>query len=316
MRSAFSAVVFGAALLAWVHAGIAQPFPGKMVRIVVPFAVGGSSDANGRVIAPALTERWKQQVIIDPRPGAATILGTDIVAKSPPDGHTLLINSTQLPQAPAMWAKLPYDVLTDITPITRITRSPQAIVAHPSLPVKDAAELIPFARARPGQINMANAGTPLTSHLFNMLAKVKIETVNYKGAGPMMIDVMGGHVHLAIGAVSSVQAGVRANRVRLLGVSSASLAFPDAPLITKVVPGFEAADTWFALFGPRGMTKELAQRIRDDVAAVLQIPEVRQRLLDIGGEPVGEPPEELAARVRADVTRWLEVAKVAGIKPQ
>lgn len=312
----FATLLSGAALLAWPQAGHAQPFPGKMVRIVVPFAVGGSSDANGRVIAPALTERWKQQVIIDPRPGAATILGTDIVAKSAPDGHTLLINSTQFPQAPAMWAKLPYDVLTDITAITRITRSPQAIVAHPSLPVKNIRELVNLARARPGQINMANAGTPLTSHLFNLLAKVKIETVNYKGAGPMMIDAMGGHVHLAIGAVSSVQAGLRTNRVRLLGVSSPSLAFPDALLITDVVPGFEAADTWFALFGPRGMPRELVQRIRDDVAAVLQIPDVRQRLLDIGGEPVGEPPEELAARMRADVARWLEVAKAAGIKPQ
>jgi tripartite-type tricarboxylate transporter receptor subunit TctC len=278
--------------------------------------VGGSSDANGRIVAPPLTERWKQQVIIDPRPGAATILGTDIVARSAPDGHTLLINSTQFPQQPAMWAKIPYDVLTDITPITRITRSPQAIVAHPSLPVKDAGELIKLARARPGQINMANAGTPLTSHMFNMMAKVQIETVNYKGAAPMMIDAMGGHVHLAIGAVSSVQAGVRTGRVRLLGTSSPSLTFPDAPLITKVVPGFEAADTWFALFGPRGMAKDLVQRIRDDVAAVLQIPDVRQRLLDIGGEPVGEPPEEFAARIRADVARWLEVAKVAGIKPQ
>ena len=316
MCSLICTSIIAAVALATALPGHAQPFPGKMVRVVIPFPVGGSSDANGRIVAPPLMERWKQQIVIDPRPGAATILGTDIVARSPPDGHTLLINSTQFPQQPAMWAKIPYDVLTDITPITRITRSPQAIVAHPSLPVKDAGELIKLARARPGQINMANAGTPLTSHMFNMMAKVKIETVNYKGAAPMMIDAMGGHVHLAIGAVSSVQAGVRTGRVRLLGTSSPSLTFPDAPLITKVVPGFEAADTWFALFGPRGMAKDLVQRIRDDVAAVLQIPDVRQRLLDIGGEPVGEPPEEFAARIRTDVARWLDVAKVAGIKPQ
>jgi len=316
MRSLICTSIIAAVTLGTAFPGYAQPFPGKMIRIVIPFQVGGSSDANARIVAPALTERWKQQIIIDPRPGAATILGTEIVARSAPDGHTLLINSTQFPQQPAMWAKIPYDVLGDITPITRITRSPQAIVAHPSLPVKDAGDLIKLARARPGEINMANAGTPLTSHFFNMLAKTKIETVNYKGAGPMMIDAMGGHVHLAIGAVSSVQAGVRTGRVRLLGTSSPSVAFPDAPLITQAVPGFEAADTWFALFGPRGMAKELVQRIRDDTAAVLQIPEVRQRLLDIGGEPVGEPPEEFAARIRADVTRWLEVAKVAGIKPQ
>jgi len=300
-------------------AGAQQPasaaFPAKMVRFVIPFAVGGSSDANGRIIAPPLSERWKQQIIIEPRPGAATVLGTDVVAKSPPDGHTLLINSTQFSQSPAMFAKLPFDSLTDLVPITRITRSPQVIVAHPSLPAKNIRELVAFARTRPGQINMANAGTSLPSYLFNMLAKVKIETVPYKGAGPMMIDAIGGHVHLAIGAVSSVQAAVRSGRMRMLGVTSLSLAFPEVPVISKDVPGFDA-DTWFALFAPRGTPREVVQRIRDDVAAVIQNPETRQRLLDIGGEPSGEQPEEFAARVRAEIARWKEVAVVAGIKSQ
>ncbi|HTE13728.1 MAG TPA: tripartite tricarboxylate transporter substrate-binding protein [Burkholderiales bacterium] len=300
-------------------AGAQQPasaaFPAKMVRFVIPFAVGGSSDANGRIIAPPLSERWKQQIIIEPRPGAATVLGTDVVAKSPPDGHTLLINSTQFSQSPAMFAKLPFDSLTDLLPITRITRSPQVIVAHPSLPAKNIRELVAFARTRPGQINMANAGTSMPSYLFNMLAKVKIESVPYKGAGPMMIDAMGGHVHLAIGAVSSVQAAVRSGRMRMLGVTSLSLAFPEVPVISKDVPGFDA-DTWFALFAPRGTPREVVQRIRDDVAAVIQNPETRQRLLDIGGEPSGEQPEEFAARVRAEIARWKEVAVVAGIKSQ
>ena len=290
-------------------------FPGKMVRFVMPFTVGGSSDANGRIIAPPLTERWKQQIIIEPRPGAATALGTDVVAKSPPDGHTLLITSTQFTQIPALFAKLPFDPLNDLVPITRITRSPQVIVAHPSLPVKNIAELVALARTRPGQINMANAGASLPSHLFNMLAKVKIEHVPYKGAGPMMIDAMGGHVHLAIGAVSSVQAAVRSGRVRMLGATSPSLAFPDVPVISKDVPGYDS-DTWFALFAPRGTSKDVVQRIRDDVAAVMQIADTRQRLLDIGGEPSGEPPEEFAARVRAEIARWKQVAIVAGIKPE
>ncbi len=281
----------------------------------MPFAVGGSSDANGRIIAPPLTERWKQQIIIEPRPGGATSLGTDVVAKSPPDGHTLLITSTQYSQIPALFAKLPFDPLTDLVPITRITRSPQVIVAHPSLPVKNIAELIALARARPGQINMANAGASLPSHFFNMLAKVNIVNVPYKGAGPMMIDAMGGHVHLAIGAVSSVQAAVRSGRVRMLGATSPSLAFPEVPVIAKDVPGYDS-DTWFALFAPRGTPREVVQRIRDDVAAVMQMPEVRQRLLDIGGEPSGEPPEEFAARVRSEIARWKQVAIVAGIKPE
>ena len=296
-------------------ANTGQAFPGKLVRFVMPFAVGGSSDANGRIIVPPLVERWKQQIIIEPRPGAATVLGTDIVAKSPPDGHTLLLSSTQFSQSPAMFAKLPFDSLTDLMPITRITRSPQVIVAHPSLPANNIKELVALARTRPGQINMANAGTALPSHLFNMLAKVKIETVPYKGAGPMMIDAMGGHVHLAIGAVSSVQAAVRSGRVRMLGATSRSVAFPDVQVISNDVPGFDA-DTWFALFAPRGTPVDVVQRIRDDVAAVIQIPEIKQRLIDIGGEPSGEPSEEFAARIRAEIARWKQVAAAAGIKPQ
>ncbi len=292
-----------------------QTFPAKMVRLVIPFAVGGSSDANGRIIAPPLTERWKQQVIIEPRPGAATVLGTELVAKSPPDGHTLLLTSTQFTQSPAMFARLPFDSLADLIPVTRVTRSPQVIVAHPSLPVKNIRELVALARARPGQINMANAGTSLPSHYFNMLAKVKIETVPYKGAGPMMIDAMGGHVHLAIGAVSSVQAAVRSGRVRMLGATSLSQAFPEVPLISKDVPGFDA-DTWFGLFAPRGTPREVVQRVRDDVAAVMQVASIRQKLLDIGGEPSGEQPDEFAARVRTEIAKWKQVAQVAGIQPQ
>jgi tripartite-type tricarboxylate transporter receptor subunit TctC len=162
---------------------------------------------------------------------------------------------------------------------------------------------------------MGNAGNMLPTLLFTMLANVKIENVPYKGAGPLMIDAMGGHVPLAIGAVSSVQAAVRSGRVRILGVSSPSAAFPDAPVIAKDLPGFEA-DTWFGLFAPRGTPRDLVTRIRDDVAAVLQIPDVKQRLLDIGGEPGGQSPEEFATRVRNEIAKWLRVAKAAGLKPQ
>jgi tripartite-type tricarboxylate transporter receptor subunit TctC len=315
MRSTLWTTVIAAALLAPSHSVFAQPFPGKMVRIVIPFPVGGSSDANARIINPFLSERWKQQVVIDPRPGAATVVGTDHVAKSAPDGHTLMINSTQFVQSPATFAKLPYDPYTDIVPITRITISPQAIVAHPSLPVKTIKELVALARARPGELNMGTAGTVLPSHYFFMLAKVKMEIVPYKGAGPLMIDASGGHVPLAIGAVSSVQAAVRSGRVRILGVTSPSATFPDAPTIAKDVPGYDA-DTWFGLFAPRGTPRELVMRIRDDVAAVLQIPDVRRRLLDIGGNPSGELPDEFATRVRAEIDKWKKVAAAAGVKPQ
>jgi tripartite-type tricarboxylate transporter receptor subunit TctC len=315
MRSRLWTTVVVAALLAPAPVLHAQAFPGKVVRLVIPFPVGGSSDANARIIGPHLTERWKQQVIVDPRPGAATVVGTDHVAKSAPDGHTLLINSTQFVQSPATFAKLPYDPLTDIVPITRLTISPQAIVAHPSLPAKNIKELVALARSRPGELNMGTAGTVLPSHYFFMLARVKMEIVPYKGAGPLMIDASGGHVPLAIGAVSSVQGAVRAGRVRMLGVTSPSTAFPDAPIIAKDVPGFDA-DTWFGLFAPRGTPRDLVRRIRDDVAAVLQIPDVRHRLIDIGGNPSGELPDEFATRVRTEIAKWQKVARTAGIRPQ
>ena len=313
-------IVLTCTLLGSTSAVHAQPtgdaaFPSKLVRLVIPFAVGGSADASARIIAPYLTERWKQQVIIDPRPGAATVLGTDIVAKSAPDGYTLMVNSTQFTQSPALMAKLPYDPVNDLIPITRIMRTPQVIVAHPSLPVKNIRELVTLARARPSQINMANAGNSLPTFFFNILAKVKIETIPYKGAGPMMVDVIGGHVPLAIGAVSSVQAAVRTGRVSMLGVTSRSAAFPEVPVISVDVPGYDV-DTWFGMFAPRGMPRELVTRIRDDVAAGLQIAEVRKRLLDIGGEPSGESADEFAAQVRSEITRWKDVAKTAGIKPQ
>lgn len=315
MRFALWITLIAMALLAPAHSIFAQTFPGKMVRMVIPFPVGGSSDANARIINPHLSERWKQQVIVEPRPGAATVVGTEHVARSAPDGHTLLLTSTQYSQGPALFAKLPFDPYADLVPVTIVSISPQTIVAHPSLPVKNMKELIALARARPGELNMGNAGNMLPTQLFTMLAKVKIETVPYKGAGPLTVDVMGGHVTLGIGAVSSFQGVVRSGRARMLGVSSPSTAFPDVPVIAKEVPGFEA-DAWFALFVPRGTPKELVNRIRDDVAAVLQIPDVKQRMLDMGAEPGGQTPDEFAARVRREIEKWKKVAVAAGIKPQ
>lgn len=317
MRSTLWATVISTALLAPPHTVFAQAFPGKPVRFVIPFPVGGSSDAIARIIGAPLTERWKQQVLVDARPGAATVIGTDHVAKSQPDGHTLLFTTTQYAFSPATFAKLPYDPHTDLVPVTLVATSPLAIVSHPSLPVKNAKELIALARARPGQLNMGTTGGVIVTHYFNMLAKVKMEIVPYKGAGPLMIDLMGGHVPLAITVISSVHAAVRSGRARMLGVGSLtpSATFPDAPVIANDVPGFEAV-IWFGVFAPRGTPKEVVTRIRNDVAAVLQMPEMKQRLLEIGAEPGLQTTEEFAARVRSEIATWQKVAVAAGIKPQ
>jgi tripartite-type tricarboxylate transporter receptor subunit TctC len=262
-----------------------------------------------------LAERWKQQVIADSRPGATTIIGTELVAKSPPDGHTLLFTSIQFSYLPALFAKLPYDPYNDLVPITTVTSSPEAIVSHPSLPARNVRELIALARTRP--LNMGTPGNELTTRYFNTFAKVNITPISYKGGAPLMTDLMGGHVELGIAGVITLQGIIRSGRVRLIGIASPtpSLIFPDAALITKEVPGFEIL-SWWGIFAPAHTPKDAIMRIRDDVAAVLQVPNVRQRLLEIGGEPGGETVDQFAARVRSEIGRWQKVAAAAGIKPQ
>ncbi len=183
---------------------LAQTFPNKLVRIVIPFALGGSTDTTARVFLPQLIERWGQQVIVEPRPGAATTVGTEHVARAEPDGHTILFTSTQIAYGPSQFKKLPYDPINDLVPITLVTVSPQMIVAHPSLPANNPKQLVTLARARPGELNMGNAGSVLPSHSFFMMARAKIVPVPYQGAGPLMTDLMGGHVSLAMAAISSV----------------------------------------------------------------------------------------------------------------
>jgi tripartite-type tricarboxylate transporter receptor subunit TctC len=306
-----------AAVLAGPVSGVhAQAFPNKLVRLVIPFSLGGSSDINARILLPHLIERWGQQVIVEPRPGAATTVGTEHVAKADPDGHTILFTSTQFAYAPSQFKRLPYDPFNDLVPVTLVTISPQMIVAHPALPANNPKELIALARARPGELDMGTAGSVLAPHLFFMMAKTKIITVPYKGAGPLMTDLMGGHVPLAMAAISSVQGTVRAGRAKIIGVCSQtpSSAFPDAPVIAKDVPGFEAI-AWFGMFAPRGTPAPVVKRIRDDIDAVLKIPSVRKLLIDIGGEPSGMLPEEFARMVRSEIDKWNKVAKAIDFKP-
>jgi tripartite-type tricarboxylate transporter receptor subunit TctC len=305
-------------LLFLAGSAFAQGFPGKVVRIVIPFSLGGSNDLTARVLLPHLAERWRQQVVIDPHVGAASTVGTDYVAKSAPDGHTILFTSTQFAYAPSTFAKLPYDPLNDLVPVTLVTVSPQMVFAHPSLPVNTPKELVALARARPGELTWGTPGNTLPSHFFFSTAKVKITPVPYKGAGPLQIDVMGGHVPLGIAAISSVLGTVKAGRVKVIGVCSPERTplYPSAPPMAEAAPGFQAV-AWFGMFVPRGTPPAVVKRIRDDIADVLKIPEVRKRMNDdIGGEPSGMTSEDFGRWVRSEIERWNKVAKAAGIKPQ
>ncbi len=317
MHSMFRVVVIAAALLAPAQAVLAQAFPGKVVRIVIPFSLGGSNDLTARVLLPHLMERWKSQVIVDPRIGAASTIGADHVAKSPPDGNTILFTSTQYAYAPITFAKLPYDPLNDLMPVTLVTTSPQIIVAHPSLPVKTPKELVAFARARPNQLTIGTPGNTLPTLSFLSLARVKMEPVPYKGAGPLNIAVMGGHVTLGIGAISSWLGNIKSGRVKPIGVCSLkpSALYPDAPPMADAVPGFEAV-AWFGMFVPRGTPPAAIRKIRDDIADIMKNPAVIKGLHAVGGEPSGMATEEYAKFVRAEIEKWSKVAKAAGIKPE
>jgi len=296
---------------------LAQQFPGKPVRIVIPFSPGGSNDLTGRILLPHLMERWKQQVIIDPHVGAASTIGTDHVAKSAPDGHTILFTSTQFAYAPSTFAKLPYDPLTDLVPVTLVSVSPQMIIAHPSLPANNPKQLVALARARPGELTIGNAGNPLPTFSFIMLSKTKMIPVPYRGAGPLQTDIMGGHVPLGMAAISSFMGTVKSGRAKVIGVCSKERTplYPDAPPMAEGAPGFEAI-AWFGMFVPRGTPAAAVKRIREDIAEVVGIPGVRDRLHEIGGEPSGMPTEQYAKFVRAEIEKWNAVAQAAGIKPQ
>jgi tripartite-type tricarboxylate transporter receptor subunit TctC len=316
MLSRHCVAYLASAVLVSAAPSFAQDFPGKPVRIVIPFSLGGSNDLTARVLLPHLSERWKQQVIIDPRVGAASTVGADHVAKSAPDGHTILYTSTQFAYAPVTFAKLPYDPLNDLVPVTLVVVSPQMIFAHPSLPVKTPKELVALARARPGELTMGTPGNVLPAHFFFSSARVQITPVPYKGAGPLQVDVMGGHVPLGIAAISSVLGMVKSGRLKVIGVCSPERTplYPDAPPMAEAAPGFQAV-AWFGMFVPRGTPPAVVKRIRDDVAEVLKMPDVRTRMNEVGGDPSGMPSEEFARWVRSEIERWSKVAKAVGIKP-
>ena len=297
----------------------AATYPDKPVRIVIPFPVGGSTDVNARIISSALSERWGQQIIVDPRPGGNTLIGTGHVAKSPPDGQTLLLTSSAFTVNPAQYTKLPYDPLTDLVPITVVSVSPQTLVASRSASLNSLEEVIARAKATPRLLNYGSSdpSAMFTGQLFNMLAGTEIENIPYKGAGPLMIDILGGHVMLGIGAVSSVRSAVASGDAKLLGVGSLRRTelFPEAPSISTILPGFESI-AWFGLFAPRGTPKDVLLKIQEDVGQALRSTEIKKKMFDLGAEPGDQSGDAFAERIRVEIDKWKDVARKRAIKPE
>jgi tripartite-type tricarboxylate transporter receptor subunit TctC len=299
-----------------------QPYPARAVRLVVPSAPGGGTDITARIMAPKFSEYLGQQVVVENRAGAATMIGGEVVARSAPDGYTLLMGISTLAINAAMYRKVAYDALKDFAPISQVVTLSNVLVTHPSLPVYSVKALVAFARARPGQINFASAGVGTNPHLsmelFLSLAGLKMMHVPYKGSGQGIVDVIAGHVPVMMPAVPTALVYIRNGRLRPLGVSGAkrSQAAPDIPTIAEAgIPGYEATQ-WFGILAPAGTPRAIVDRWHRETVRALKDPEVRDRLVADGADPVGSTPEEFAAFMRAETVKWAKVVKAIGIQPE
>jgi len=318
-----SAAVACAALLSPVVAGAqAAAFPAKPLRIIVPFTPGGPADAVARPIAQGLTERWGQQVIVDYRAGAGGSIGAEMLAKSPPDGYTMMVTTPGIVAVyPALSGKAPFDTVRDFAGVTNAVTTANVLIVHPSLPAKSVKDLIQIARSRPGELAYASAGNGSASHLgtevFKTIAKVNLVHVPYKGAAPGVTDLMGGHVQMMIIGLAVGLPPARAGKVRALGVSSLkrSPAAPEIPTLHESgLPGYEVVN-WMGIIVPSKTPRDIVARLSAEIRAVIQAPEARERFLKQGLEPAGNTPEDFDAYIRSEIDKWSRVVKRAGIKP-
>jgi tripartite-type tricarboxylate transporter receptor subunit TctC len=309
-------------LLAHLAAHAQQAYPARAVRLVVPSAPGGGTDITARIMAPKLSEYLGQQVVVENRAGAATMIGGEVVARSAPDGYTLLMGISTLAINAAMYRKVAYDALKDFAPIAQVVTLSNVLVTHPSLPARNVKELVAFVKSRPGQINFASAGVGTNPHLsmelFLSLAGLKMMHVPYKGSGQGIVDVIAGHVPVMMPAVPTALVYIKNGRLRPLGVSGAkrSQAAPDIPTIAESgIQGYEATQ-WFGILAPAGTPRAIVDRWHRETVRALKDPEVRDRLVADGADPVGSTPEEFAAYLRAETIKWAKVVKAIGIQPE
>ena len=313
----------------WVGAGLlllaaqplaAQPYPTKPIRLVVPYPPGGPTDFVGRTVSQKLSQQLGQQVVVDNRPGAGTIIGSEIVMRAAPDGYTVLFGTgggTFL--APLILPKVPYDPHRDFAPVSMLVHSPQVLVVHPSVPAQSVSELVALAKSKPGVLNFASVGTGTSPHLggelFQALTGTKIVHVPYKGTAPAMTDLLSGQVQMMFTSMPTVLAHVKAGKLRLLGTGGPkrSAVIPDTPSIADTVPGFELV-TWYGIFAPARTPAAIIQKLNAEIAKVLSDPESRERLAAQGLEPVIMTPEEVGRYTRQDSNRWERLIKSAGIK--
>ena len=306
--------------VAVMECAFAQPYPGRAIRIIVPFAAGGGVDVVARLVAPRLTEIWGQQVVIDNRGGGGSVIGTEAVARSAPDGHTLLLTAPPFTTNAALLPRLPYDPYSDFTPVTLAAVAPLILVVHPSLPARSVKDLTAIARARPGQLVYGSSGNGgpqhLAAELFKSMAGIDIVHVPYKGAGPATVDLVGGQVQVGFSAILTVGTFVKAGRLRALAVTGAqrSPILPELPTVAETgFPGYETT-SWYGLFTRGGTPAPVIAKLNADVSRALQGPDIRERLATEGATVVGGTSAEFADFIRAEIGRVRKLSSVAVIR--
>jgi tripartite-type tricarboxylate transporter receptor subunit TctC len=299
--------------------GAELAYPTRPIRIIVPQSPGASTDLTARMIGQKLNEAFKQPVVIDNRPGSSGIAGTEIVARSAPDGYTLMVVASSFSINPALGRKLPYDAVRDFTTVSQLSKFPNLLAAHPSFPAKTLTEVIAAAKAKPGQISYASAGlatgTHMSAELLKYMTGIELLHVPYKGGGPAMTAAIGGQTQLVISTSLGLMAHVRSGKLRPIAMTSAkrSPAAPDIPTVAETVPGYEH-EPWNGLFAPAGIPKPVLAKINAEVARAVHGAEIKKVFESEGASPVGSTPEEFGAVLKTEIEKWMKVAKAANIK--
>jgi tripartite-type tricarboxylate transporter receptor subunit TctC len=312
---ALAAAVLGASALA-------QQYPARPIRFIAPFTAGGPVDITARIVAQKLTESWGQPVVVENRTGASGTIGTDVVAKAPPDGYTALMSASAHVIVPSILPKVPYDPIRDFAPVTVVMSSPLVLVVTPTLPVKSVKEFIALAKARPGELSFASSGpgssTHLTSELLKSVTGTKMVHVPYKGQSQALTDVISGQVPFMFNTLPPVVELVKAGRLRTLAITSEkrSPRFPDLPTFAE--SGYKGMITgsWYALWLPARTPEAIVTRLEKEVVRITNLPDVRNRILELGGEPVASTPAQFDAFQKAEMARWAKVIRDSGAKAE
>ena len=317
-----SILVFAATLPASGGAAQAPDYPTRPLRVLVPYAAGGSTDVLARMVGQKLTEVLGQPVVIDNRPGAGTLIASEIVARAAPDGHTLLMATPPLPVAPALFEKLPFDVERDFAAVTNIAATSNVLVVHPSMPAQTVKELVALARSAPGKYTFGSSGIGGASHLatelFRSMAGIQLVHVPYKGGSLAVTDLLGGRLALMFANLTTVQPHIKTGKARALAIGTArrSLIVPELPTVAEAgVPGYEA-NNWNGVVAPAGAPRSVIERLQREIRIIVNAPDLREKLLAAAFEPIADTPAEFARYLASERIKWGRVVKEAGIKPE